>query len=1765
MTSGKPHRVTRPADGERSAVVGFVGQFALAAKLVYAHLGSLEWIRVADPEAGVADDFQFKAGSSRHALQVKSSQFPSTFTWSDFLSATGDEPSLLGKLADAWKRIRETWDGPLRVHLCSNNFPQTSTPAAGSPLDLATVSGPKHFASFIKQSLEPTQSILATELRDLGSLRGTPAFASWASAWQVIQDATKLSDDEFVAFLRDFELNLGLSLAEEGSRSSAGTLIEEHSADDLKVLAWTFQELVADASRPVHVDREDLIVRLGWQSRLTFSNRHQFPVPGTYATNEAAETAIQDAFSQLSGGYLALIGPAGSGKSTLLSNINIPGRVVRYYAFVPDSPDPLSGRGEAESFLSDLSLALHEAGLSRRSQPVGLPNLRAAVQEQLALAAEVWSGQGQRTVIVIDGLDHVPREQNPIRSMLEELPMPNAIGDGVFVLLGSQATNILPQPILAALEGDEQRIIELAPLSNREVRSLAEQSALTSWMWPGQIDKLIEVSEGHPLALAYLLEELVRIPGAELDANEQRLAADKVLTHASQYGGDVEQRYRGYFKAVSDDTELIDLLGKVARLRTSLNIAWIREWVPPGVVGRFVAATRTFFRCEGEEWQFIHNSFRRFLIDESAKVGGHFDVQRDRSIHAQLAEQCAAVGDNWPVYRDEEIAHRFLAEQYDIVIQVATPAKLRGRLTELHALSTVSDHTGVALRAAAESDQRDAYVALALFSSELILRNQVLEHEKLVGTLAEVLHPSDVLDHVVRAGKLLIPASSALKHAARWASDGHLKAAAAVLNACNGLADLDATPLRVQRSEPIADWAEATLGVSGLEAVLTQLDRYRPLPVRRRANDSHEIRGSGEASPGSRRTEDGGEEELRKTLKHRTVALARCVDCLVEVRDDQSLDRLMAIIDRESSLSWRARTRIVRAIAAMKDGLISEVMRWAREILELETEEQLSSAISASPHDPGEDRAALTDEEEVDLYEVEYTGSADEAKTLAHADSASHNSDQPTPAGQRRLALGLRLKTALVLVEAGLHDAPELGKLIDDGETASTADDLSGEAMDPYREAVNLWILKNFRNSAQSRNAGVVGRQGGALPAKLPIAVDGAPAKATSVDPATIVNRTRQAGASAKLTEMRNGAPENPARSSLPKHGKEAGNLRFLTALRTLADAHAQHLAYRAGIRTEPPVLALCAEQILRIREVPAEQAREWTGWYRVREAMPELLENLISLSARSGGSAELLRLARQFDSAWAGDRAQYWPVEVQQAALTAFARVDDAAFAWIKGWLDTIDPVIDTRGYDPASQVDAWLQQAAIRGLVGQRSEALDAVRSAVAAAASVGHLDDSEQLAQWIDWLVAARDFGTVSAEQFIEAGTVFASRLLGASHQDETAASTAAERLVIEIWPVSPGAARRVGTALCEAGVLAEADWIQAVVLAACTDKTVDPKFLALVTTKLLLPIIKHPSNSLRPGFEERGDAEALAVLDLGFQTWTVDGPFAGSLTTPRRGTESPLDPLDADVTPAIGYVPGEEADAGSSVEPAAAWPRPLSSPTGFLSQLRRVPTPTALSASWWAEAAAGPLEEAPISSPVAAAILEQADRLNPPAAVFGKILAIAAGCGHLERAIQALKSRLSRLPGGGWSRYYDGGSRRELFEAVLTVEAPELRTLALRDLAESITSQSLHWSMTGDLKNVLEVVAGPEAVAGAWPTVEAYLDIFAPATTAFVMAEDEAGRSLPDTGTTALMTLVADFLDHPARAPQEAAQRILAASLVYAEDAIFSLLVVCLSFV
>ena len=122
-------------------------------------------------------------------------------------------------------------------------------------------------------------------------------------------------------------------------------------------------------------------------------------------------------------------------------------RVVRYYAFVPDAADPLSGRGEADSFLHDVSLALEGVGLRRGGYGNDLHTKRTVLQGQLAAAGERWRNTGEVTVIVVDGLTTSRASRTRRGPFIEELPPPAGLPEGVFVVLGTQTTGILPPPI----------------------------------------------------------------------------------------------------------------------------------------------------------------------------------------------------------------------------------------------------------------------------------------------------------------------------------------------------------------------------------------------------------------------------------------------------------------------------------------------------------------------------------------------------------------------------------------------------------------------------------------------------------------------------------------------------------------------------------------------------------------------------------------------------------------------------------------------------------------------------------------------------------------------------------------------------------------------------------------------------------------------------------------------------------------------------------------------------------------------------------------------------------------------------------------------------------------------------------------------------------------------------------------------------------------------------------------------------------------------
>ena len=143
---------TAPAEGERRAIRGYVGQYERAGAAIYAALerDELLWIGVADRNAGIADDLVLGFDCLVVGHQFKTSKFPSTFTVETLLTGAN---GLLRPLVHAWQCLRKDNPGSgVEIRLIVNDFPSTTDkPGDGTPA---------HSAAFLEELRQhPSRSL----------------------------------------------------------------------------------------------------------------------------------------------------------------------------------------------------------------------------------------------------------------------------------------------------------------------------------------------------------------------------------------------------------------------------------------------------------------------------------------------------------------------------------------------------------------------------------------------------------------------------------------------------------------------------------------------------------------------------------------------------------------------------------------------------------------------------------------------------------------------------------------------------------------------------------------------------------------------------------------------------------------------------------------------------------------------------------------------------------------------------------------------------------------------------------------------------------------------------------------------------------------------------------------------------------------------------------------------------------------------------------------------------------------------------------------------------------------------------------------------------------------------------------------------------------------------------------------------------------------------------------------------------------------------
>lgn len=894
MTNKRESR--EPSEGERNAISGIEAQTRLAASVLLTHMPNLEWIRVADPAAGILDDFQFKVGGAHHAVQVKHSQYPGSFTWSDLTGWVGKEPPLIQRIAASWSGLRQHTGAKLVAHLRTNDTPSVTSPTAKSPLGLCEVDGPKHFGAFIARSLTPIQEhIRASGAVEWEALLELPEASGWRPAWEALRGAAGVGDD-FCDFLAGFDIEFG-PLPNTSMFGDFG----QQTTDDVRRLSGVLRELVADPTRPVQFSREQLLARAGWSGRIAFRHDHRFPLPPMYRENpEAAGSLLRVVTSNVSG-YVGVFGPAGSGKSSLLTGFHWErAKVVHYYAFVPDAPDPLSARGEAESFLSDVSLQLEHLGYARRSHPAGIVGRQAVLAEQLARASAAWREDKIRTVIVVDGLDHVAREQNPTRSLLDELLLPSGIPDGVLFVLGAQTPQVLP-PVIRRIVDHPDRSVTVPPLESTMTLKIIEGYEPAGWLTETQKQYVAKLSEGHPLALTYLLQDVDRI--GELPGRDAALAEIQISLEPSS--DPLSARYEGYLAGVNDNPGVLDLLGVVARLRVAVDLEWLSTWAPSDSMDAFVDRAASFFWRSGSTWRFVHNSFRLFLAAKTAQVAGSFDGHVDQMRHQRVADLCQeSVEARWTMYRREEIAHRLLAGDHQRVLELARPAQLRAATVALRPVRTLREHAGFGLRAAAAAGDHAAYFDLLLFMTELSDSANAIEPSALAKSVVGVIDTPRALEHFVVGRTPQIGLGEVVAAALRLANLGQANAARALLESVGGLRQLLTDRGRERKStilDEVADWTRAHAHVFGIKATWQAVEQLVPLPS----------------------VDDPGERRTDRERRRIEIAIASAValhEVAAQLADEPWIDGLSTIIRNFGGAADRLEAILDRLRICAEDG-----------------------------------------------------------------------------------------------------------------------------------------------------------------------------------------------------------------------------------------------------------------------------------------------------------------------------------------------------------------------------------------------------------------------------------------------------------------------------------------------------------------------------------------------------------------------------------------------------------------------------------------------------------------------------------------------------------------------------------------------------------------------------------------------------------------------------------------------------------------------------
>ena len=638
-----------PGEGERRAQRGYVSQYSAAGAASYDALDrdNLIWVGLADRAAGNADDVVLGLSDRVVGHQFKFDKHADKFRLPTLLLGAQRQLALL---ADAWRQLKQASPGiPVEIRFVTNNYP------AADDQMLESVAGSS--AAFLEEFAGHSD-------RSLNDWRST----RWAPFIETLIAPSGLAEDQFELFLQSLRILTG--------PESDFAQLHRLSPDGARLagkIALLLPTLIADRRDLDRWPRKLLLDELGWRDGFALRRSHEFPV-GTYVQrNIATEGALQAAIKGADSGYVALVGPPGSGKSTLLQTCILPDPTIvlaRYLAFVPGEGQGV-GRAEAADFLDDINAQLKRGGLvPLRFRDETLQESREQFGTLLQRAGERFVRDGIRTVIIIDGLDHIPREETPERSLLTEFPTPAAVPSGVLFVLGTQRLDLTG--LKAAVQEQAAlppRNVSVAQLTRESIFRMANALGLDPDI---PRDTIFDICLGHPLVSHYFIEALRGGDTAKREA---------LLMGEFSFDGDIEAVYNAAWREIGRGSDATSVLSYIAHADGPMSPELLAEAVSEDAVEHALRSAHHLLSLGPHGWTVFHNSFRLYILAKPRLRFGKADPAYSPSIYRKLATLAARASADSP-QRWLELRYRARALDQQDVIALSNAARFRAQLAD---------------------------------------------------------------------------------------------------------------------------------------------------------------------------------------------------------------------------------------------------------------------------------------------------------------------------------------------------------------------------------------------------------------------------------------------------------------------------------------------------------------------------------------------------------------------------------------------------------------------------------------------------------------------------------------------------------------------------------------------------------------------------------------------------------------------------------------------------------------------------------------------------------------------------------------------------------------------------------------------------------------------------------------------------------------------------------------------------------------------------